>query len=150
LIIVYFICQVIKSFVQQFPKKKISKYSGDTDGSVLTCYYILDHHAYAMQKYCIEFFFSTPSVFMLSYIFFMQVNSSPYKDGWIIKVELSDNSELNYCSSFLFYFALYFCWLCGFNWWELKLECLGIVGQCKKFSFSWGVWIAQVSFSFVA
>ncbi|KAL2344700.1 hypothetical protein Fmac_005985 [Flemingia macrophylla] len=27
--------------------------------------------------------------------FFMQVNSSPYENGWIIKVEMSDNGELN-------------------------------------------------------
>lgn len=39
-------------------------------------------------------YFHQPSVFILSYVV-IQVNSSPYEDGWIIKVELSDSGELN-------------------------------------------------------
>jgi len=48
------------------------------------------YHYFAMNT----FFMNTKSFHVVLH-FFTQVNSSPYKDGWIIKVELSDSGELN-------------------------------------------------------
>ena len=43
----------------------------------------------------ILFFFMNTKCFHVVLHFCIQINSSPYKDGWIIKVEISDNGELN-------------------------------------------------------
>jgi len=75
------------------------------------------------------FFFLNTNCFHVVLRFFMQVNSSPYKDGWIIKVELSDSGELNYCSSFFVLFCFVLLLIMRIQLVRIEVRVLGYAGS---------------------
>jgi len=66
----------------------------------------------------------------------MQVNLSPYKDGWIIKVELSDTGELNYCSSFFVLFCFVLLLIMWVQLVKIEVRVLGYGWTMQK-NFFW-------------